>query len=398
MHSGFRIGRLFGIDIRVDWSWLVIFFLITWNLAAAMDAIHAQWDVALRWGVAVAGSLLFFMSVLAHELAHSLVAKAQGITVGSIRLHLFGGVSNIQQEPDSPGREFLMAVLGPVTSLVIGAALLLITGFATTLFGSPATSAQEMLGQLNPTFTILAWLGSINILLGVFNLIPGFPLDGGRILRAVLWALSDNLRLATQWASWVGQGISWMMIFSGIAMAFGVQIPFFGEGLVGGLWLAFIGWFLHNAAVQSYQQMVVRDALEDIPVAEVMRRNPPTITSDRRVSELFSEYIMQTDDQGFPVVDGGQLVGLVTLQDVRETPREAWETTQVREIMTPAEALVTVGPEDGAIHALDELAQRDIRQLPVISGGQLEGLVRRRDIVKWLQLQSNVDLGGRAQQ
>ncbi|MGC9468982.1 MAG: site-2 protease family protein [Anaerolineae bacterium] len=389
MHSGFSIGKIFGIEIRVDWSWLVIFLLVTWNLASAMGTIHGAWGSMIRWGVAVSGSLLFFFSVLAHELAHSLVAKSRGLPVSSIRLHLFGGVSNIQREPDSPGSEFVMAILGPVTSLVIGGVLLLIVGFAADL---PQGPPEEMLAQLGPTLTVVTWLGSVNVILGIFNLIPGFPLDGGRVLRSILWAITDNLRLATQWASWTGRGISWLMIFAGTAMAFGVRIPFFGEGLISGLWLAFIGWFLHNAAVQSYRQLVIRDALEDVPVTEVMRRNPPTVSSDRTVADLVHSYIMQTDDQSFPVVDQGDLVGLVTLQDVRSVPRDSWETTRVREIMTPAQALVTLSLEDNASRALDELAGRDIRQLPIVNQGQLEGLVRRRDIFKWLQLQSDVDI------
>lgn len=391
MRSGFRIGKIFGIEVRVDWSWLVIFFLVSWNLATYMGELHGNWGAAVHWSVSIAGALLFFLSVLAHELAHSLVAQSRGIPVSSIRLHLFGGVSNIQREPDSPSSEFAMAILGPVTSLVIGGALLLITGLVANTSGGSGASPQDVLTRLNPTLTILAWLGSVNVILGVFNLIPGFPLDGGRVLRSILWAITDNLRQATQWASWIGQGISWLMVFAGIAMAFGVRIPLLGQGFASGLWLAFIGWFLHNAAVQSYQQMVIRDALEDVPVTEVMRRNPPTISPNRSVAELVHDYIMQTDERGFPVVDQGDLVGMVTLDDVRSISRDAWQSTRVQEIMTPKERLQTLTTEANASDALDSLAQFDIRQLPVLSEGRLQGLVRRSDIVKWLQLQSDID-------
>ncbi len=393
MHSGFRIGKVFGIEVHVDWSWLVIFFLVSWNLATYMGDVHGNWDATVRWSVAVAGALLFFLSVLAHELAHSLVAQSRGMPVSSIRLHLFGGVSNIQQEPDSPGDEFLMAILGPVTSLVIGGGLLLITAVAANITGGPAGSPQDILAQLNPTLTILAWLGSVNVILGVFNLIPGFPLDGGRVLRSILWSITGNLRQATQWASWTGQGISWLMVFAGIAMAFGVRIPLLGQGFVSGMWLAFIGWFLHNAAVQSYRQMVVRDALDDVPVTEVMRRDPPTISPNRSVAELVHDYIMQTDERGFPVVDQGDLVGMVTLEDVRSIARDAWQSTRVQEIMTPKQELQTLSADSNASDALDKLAQLDIRQLPILSEGRLQGLVRRSDIVKWLQLQSDISGG-----
>ncbi|MGC9522865.1 MAG: site-2 protease family protein [Anaerolineae bacterium] len=391
MRSGFRIGKIFGIEVCVDWSWLVIFFLVSWNLATYMGELHGNWGAAVRWSVSIAGALLFFLSVLAHELAHSVVAQSRGIPVSSIRLHLFGGVSNIQREPDSPSSEFAMAILGPVTSLVIGGALLLITGLVVNTSGGSGASPQDVLTRLNPTLTILAWLGSVNVILGVFNLIPGFPLDGGRVLRSLLWAITDNLRQATQWASWIGQGISWLMVFAGIAMAFGVRIPLLGQGFASGLWLAFIGWFLHNAAVQSYQQMVIRDALEDVPVTEVMRRNLPTISPNRSVAELVHDYIMQTDERGFPVVDQGDLVGMVTLDDVRSISRDAWQSTRVQEIMTPRERLQTLTTEANASDALDGLAQFDIRQLPVLSEGRLQGLVRRSDIVKWLQLQSDID-------
>lgn len=389
MRSGFRIGELFGIQIRVDWSWLVIFFLVSWNLSTSLGAAHSNWNVALRWGVAIIAALLFFVSVLAHELAHSLVAKSQGMTVRSIRLHLFGGVSNIQREPDSPKSEFVMAILGPVTSLVIGGLLLLMVGLLSSPLDIANQSAQQMLSQFGPITTMMVWLGSVNLTLGIFNLIPGFPLDGGRVLRSILWALTDNLRRATQLASWVGRAISWLMIFAGVAMAFGADI--LGGGFANGLWLTFIGWFLHNAAIQSYHRMVIRDALEDVPIEELMQRKFETVQPDRSVGNLVHNNIMQSDDQAFPVVDGDQLIGIVTLDDVRSVPRDDWPSTYVREIMTPAADLVTVSPDEDASRALDYLAAHDVRQLPVLRQGHLEGLVRRHDIVKWLQLQSDVN-------
>jgi Zn-dependent protease/CBS domain-containing protein len=388
MSSGFKIGRLFGINIRIDWSWLVIFLLVTWNLGAAMSIIHPDWGSGVQWLVAVAGSLLFFFSVLAHELAHSIIAKSRGLPVSSIRLHLFGGVSNIGREPDSPGGEFVMAIMGPVTSLVIGGALLLLVAFAANDL-TTATTTAGMLTQLSPTWTIVAWLGSVNILLGIFNMIPGFPLDGGRVLRSIIWAITDNLTQATRVASWSGRIVAWLMIAAGIAMAFGVQIPFLGQGLVGGLWLAFIGWFLHNAAVQSYQQLIIRDALEDVCISDLMRRSPPTVSADLTVAELVHDYIMQTDDQGFAVVDGGRLEGLVSVEQVRDIQQDTWTTTRVRDIMTPASELSPLRPDDDANQALERLSDQNVREVPVLRNGQLEGLVRRRDIVRWLRLQSD---------
>jgi Zn-dependent protease/predicted transcriptional regulator len=353
MRSGFRIGRIFGIDIRVDWSWLFIFVLVTWNLSTLFSQSHAGWTPTLVWGLSLFAALLFFASVLGHELAHSLVAKAQGVPVRNITLFMFGGVSNIQRDPESAWGEFWMALVGPLTSLILGGILLLIGGRG-------------------------------------FNLIPGFPLDGGRVLRSILWAISGNLRRATRWAAGVGQLIAWAMILAGIGMVFGLQIPFFGTGLVGGLWLAFIGWFLHTASAQSYQQLVVHDILEQVTVERIMRMDPPTVPANSSVSELVHDHVMGADDYGFPVLDGGRLAGIVTLDDVRKVARDTWDTVVVREIMTPANQLSTVSPAEDAAQALDKLVQNDVRQLPVMRGGELVGLLRRRDIVKWLQLHSEM--------
>lgn len=389
MRSGVKVGKIFGININIDWSWLFIFFLITWNLAVVFGRFHSDWGPGLRWSLALVASLLFFASVLAHELAHSLMAKAQGISVRNITLFLFGGVSNIQRQPASPRAEFLITIVGPVTSIVLGL-LFIWTGGATAAanLGSNVTNPANLIAEFGPATTILLWLGWINIILGVFNMIPGFPLDGGRILRSILWAISQNLRRATRWASWVGQTIAWLFIVAGIAMIFGVTIPFFGTGFISGLWLAFIGWFLNSASVQSYRQIVVQDILEDVPVERLMRTDPPTVEPNCSLSDLVHNHVMGTDDHAFPVLENGQLVGLVTLEDVRGTSREVWDTTTVRDVMTPAQELVTATSDDDAAQTLTRLMQRDVRQLPVLSGNNLAGVLRRRDIMRWLQLQS----------
>jgi CBS domain-containing protein len=244
------------------------------------------------------------------------------------------------------------------------------------------------LAGLDPITTILLWLGPVNILLGLFNLIPGFPLDGGRVLRAILWGATDNFRTATRWAAWVGQAVAWLMILAGIAIIFGVRLPFLGGGFISGLWLAFIGWFLSSAAMQSEQQLVLHDVLEGVPVSRLMRSNVPTVPPTISVAELVHRYVMGTDERAFPVMDGDRLVGLVTLEDIRKVAREAWDTTSANAIMTPAEELTSVTPQTDAAEALDKLQQRDVRQVPVVSEGHLVGMVRRRDIMRWLQLQS----------
>ncbi|RPI33111.1 MAG: CBS domain-containing protein [Chloroflexota bacterium] len=389
MRSGLKLARLFGINIYIDWSWIFIFLLVTWNLAAGVfPQIHPEWSLGLNIAIGLAASLLFFGSVLAHELAHSLVAKASGLPVRRITLFIFGGVSNIEREPPSPLTEFLISIVVPLTSLILGALFIVLGGASLMSVGTSLGNPTQALRNLDPLSTLLIWLGPINILLGIFNLIPGFPLDGGRVLRSILWAATNNLRTATRWATLVGQIVAWLFIIAGIAMAFGVRIPFFGTGIISGLWLAFIGWFLNNAASQSYQQVVVEDMLEGVPVSRLMRPNAPTVDPNIPVSGLVDQFIMGTDERAFPVVVENRLVGLVCLEDVRKVPRTAWDETQVGQIMTPADKLDIVNPREDANDALNKLVRRDIRQMPVVQNGQLVGMLRRRDIMRWLQLQS----------
>lgn len=389
--QGLHIGRLFGIDIRLDWTWLVIFALVTYSLGSTFGQVHPEWGRSLQWGVAIISALLFFGSVLAHELAHSLVSQARGNPVDSITLFLFGGVASIREEPDAPLSEFLMAILGPVTSLVIGGGLLVVAA----LIAGPIPAVAdpiEVIAQADPVTVVLLWLGSINVILGIFNMIPGFPLDGGRVLRSILWALTDDLRSATRWASWVGQGFGWLMIASGISMVFGASIPFFGSGLFNGLWLAFIGWYLNNASEQSYKRVVVQDILEGVPVKSMMRKDPPTASASESVASLVHDHILGTDEHSFPVLDNGNLLGIVTLEDVRSVPRERWESTPVRQIMTASDDCAVLSPDGDAAAAITKLSTCDVHQLPVVENGRLTGALRRQDLIRWMQL--NAETGG----
>jgi Zn-dependent protease len=366
--------------------------LISWNLGAFFGQTHPDWSSGLQWGIAIIAALLFFASVLAHELAHSLMAQARGVSVRSITLFLFGGVSNIQKEPESPQSEFLITIVGPLTSIVLGVVFILLGSAMGGLRNISLAGGANALSQLGPVNTVLFWLGPINLVLGIFNLIPGFPLDGGRLLRSLLWAGTDNLRQATRWASRVGQAIAWLMIFTGVAIIFGANIPFFGSDFISGIWLAFIGWFLNSASIQSYRQVVIRDLLEDVPVQRMMRDDPPTATADSNVSNLVHERMMKSDEHAFPVVENGRLTGLVTLEDIRQVDKDNWDHTRVRDVMTPAADLVTVTAEADAADAMQKLQRRDVRQLPVTAGDELRGVLRRRDIMKWLQLQADEQL------
>ncbi len=392
MRHGFRIGKIAGIAIDIDWSWLFIFLLISWSLAfGVFRPIHPDWSMGLVWTMAFTASLLFFASILAHEFAHSLTAKAFGLPIRRITLFLFGGVSNLEREPQSPRAEFLITIMGPLTSFALGTFFLLL-GYL-RVGRLPVSTQPGALADLDPISTMLLWLGPINILVALFNLVPGFPLDGGRVLRSIIWASTGSFVRATRLAAGVGQLFAWLLIASGIAMIFGISVPFFGRGLIGGVWLIFIGWFLSSAAMQSFQQVLTEDLLEGVPVSRLMRSNVPTVTPYISVSDFVYDHLIGTDERAFPVMEGSQLVGLVCLEDVRKTSRETWDTKLVRDIMTPWERLATVAPGEDAATALNRLASNDVRQVPVVDEGRLVGMLRRRDIVRWLQLHSEFVAG-----
>jgi CBS domain-containing protein len=243
---------------------------------------------------------------------------------------------------------------------------------------------QAVLARLGPLTTLLAWLGPVNIFLGIFNMVPGFPMDGGRVLRAVMWAITGDLRRATQAASRIGQGFAFLLMSTGFMMVLGLRVPFLGGGFVNGLWLALIGWFLNNAAVMSYRQLLVRMSLEHVPVARLMQTQFTRIDPQMRVSTLVDEQLMPSGQRAFPVERDGALVGLVSLADLRKCPRETWADSTVAEIMTPVKALVCLTPQQDAMEALALVAQGNLNQLPVVDNDKLVGLVRREDILKWL--------------
>jgi CBS domain-containing protein len=271
--------------------------------------------------------------------------------------------------------------------------------------GMPLADAQTTLtgyAQLGPLVTLLAWLGPINLVIGVFNLIPAFPLDGGRVLRSILWGISGNLRASTHRVSVVGQLFGWAFIAVGIAMTFGLHVAFFGTGLVGGLWLAFIGWFLHGAASQADKRLAIDEALAGHSVEEIMRRNGPSVSPDLSLVTLVHDYLIRSDERAVPVVRDGELLGMVSVSDMRAIPPGEWPTTPVAWVMRPSASLTVASPEEPLAQALGQLAERDIEQLPVLHEGRLVGMLQRRDIARWLELawkptarQKSLSTGGR---
>src|SRR5690606_14065965 len=302
----FRLGSVFGFEIRIDFSWFIIFALILWSFTfGVFPASFPGLGTATYIGMGVVGTLLFFASLLAHELSHSVVARTKGIPVEGITLFIFGGMARTRLEAEEPGDEFYIAVVGPVSSIVIGLLFGLVWWGGTRAGWSVAVTG------------VAAYLGVLNVALAVFNLLPGFPLDGGRLFRSLVWKMTGDVTKATRVASTGGKWLGYVLVGLGILQAF-------SGNMLGGLWLVFIGWFLRNAAITSYEQHVVRMVLEGVRAAETMTRNPETVPSDLTVQDLVDDYFMRRRYQAFPVVDDGHPVGIVTLHQVKELPREEW--------------------------------------------------------------------------
>lgn len=397
MTDSLQLGRIFGIRIALDWSVTVIFLLVLFQLGAVLFPYwHPDWHPLLVWSVALGAALVFFASILVHELSHALMGRAYGMNVRSITLFMFGGIANIEREPPSPKAEVLMAIVGPITSFVLGVAFVLMAAWFSNRAWMTAEDSMQAISNLGPIATLLAWVGPINILLAIFNMIPGFPLDGGRVLRGILWWRMGSLIQATHIAAIVGQVLAWLLILTGIAMAFGIAVPVFGRGFVGGLWLVLIGWFLSSAARASYQQVLIERLLEDIRVRDLMWSHPQTVSPEMTVQNLVDRYMMRSDQRAFPVIEDERFIGLICLEDVRKLSRGLWAQKRITEIMTQAGDLETVAPDDDAIEAVRRLSRHDIAQVPVLDRGRLVGLFRRQDFMRWIELSNAHELKHRA--
>ena len=369
--SSIPIGRLFGISLRLHYSWFFILALVTWALAAGyFPEVFPDWSTAIYWLMGLATSLLFFISLLMHEMAHSLVAQAAGIRIKSITLFILGGVSQMTEEPQKPAIEFRVALAGPLTSLVIG-------GVCWGIW----LGAR---GFSEPLEALAFWLGWINIVLAGFNLIPAFPLDGGRILRSILWWRKRSLKDATRVASTVGRGTGWLFILGGIWLVF--------TGLwINGLWLTFVGWFLQNAAAGSYRQVAVQDILQGHTVSEVMTRECPPVRPDISIDQLIHDHILDSGHRCFPVVENGSLVGLISFRDVKGVPRDLRAAKTVRDAMTPLDRLKKVGPGDDLVDVLQLLTTEDVNQVPVMDNGNIIGMVARDALLSFIRVRGELD-------
>ena len=368
-----RLGRIRGIEIAINWSWLIIFVLLTWSLALFFfPPLFPDWSIGTYWIVGAISTVLLFVSVLLHELAHSLVAESEGIPVHSITLFVFGGVSNIEREPPTAKTEFLMAIAGPMTSLVIGVLSYL------ALIGFGAALPLVLRG-------ILFAMAVYNVILGAFNLLPGFPLDGGRVFRSIIWGATGSFQEATTIATIIGQVFAYVLIFGGLFLAI-------TGAFLSGIWLVFIGWFLNNAAMMSRQQAKADAALRGVRVASVMTTNPPEVPAETSLTDFVDDYVLARNLRALPVVadHGDQLVGLVTLREVQTVPRDRWGSTTVSQVMLPASRLTVATPEEPLAEALRDLSTDDLNQLPVVSEGRLVGFLTRGNIIQYLRVREEL--------
>lgn len=383
--QGLKLGKVFGVDVAIDRSWIFIFILLTWSLSSLFLSWHPNWPVMLALGVAVAASCIFFVSLLVHEFAHSLTAKAFGVPVRDITLFLFGGVSQFEREPPSPWADFLIAVVGPAASIGLG---FLFAAVFSVLTGGPAGLIEDpetAFAHLGPVSTLLLWLGPVNVLVGLFNLVPAFPLDGGRVVRAILWGVTRDQRRATRAAAYTGQVIAWCMIGLGIAMIFGVTIPFFGRGIVGGIWLAFIGWFLMSAALRAVEQTRLDALFEGVRVARLMRTRGTAVEPEMPLAELVREVFVRSDERAVPVLHDGHFLGLVAAERVRAIPPAEWERWTAGDVAAPAERTEHATPDEPVASALTKLGRSRQAALPVLEGEHLVGLLFPEDVARWIE-------------
>ncbi|HET9533686.1 MAG TPA: site-2 protease family protein, partial [Blastocatellia bacterium] len=356
MESNIKLGRLFGIEVGVSYSWFIIFFLITFSLWSNYATEHASWPSAWHVIAALATSFLFFASLLIHELSHSLLALAKGLPVHSITLFIFGGVSRIEKEAMNAATEFWVGVIGPISSAALAG-----------LFYSVALLVND---PNSPLGAMAGWLALINLFLAIFNLIPGFPLDGGRVLRAAVWGVTGSLHKATRIAASVGQGFAYIFIIGGILLAI--------EGnVVNGLWLAFIGWFLLDAARSSQQAMVFERAMKGARARDVMSADVPTVPAEMNLAEFVDERLMRTGRRCFVVLRGGHMIGILTTHEIKAVDREQWPRLTVEQVMRPYETMKWVGPNTDLHKVLELMDTDDVNQVPVVTDGNLEGIIRR---------------------
>jgi len=370
-----RLGTILGFEVGVDASWIVIAVLLTWSLAAGLfPARHPDLSAPTYWAMGIVGTIALFLSVVLHELSHSLVARRHGVEMRGITLFLFGGVAQMGSEPETPRAEFLIAIAGPIASVVIGGVFFLV-GMVSAAVSAPI-----------PVTGVLTYVGLVNMILAVFNLVPAFPLDGGRVLRAALWHFKHDLRQATRIASQIGSGFGMVLIVLG-------AMSLLDGNLIAGMWWMLIGMFLRGAARKSYQQLMVRRALEGEPVSRFMCADPTTVSPDISLSSLVEDYFYQDFHTFYPVVGADGLVGGVSLKQVKNIPRARWGDYIVGDLAERLSESNTIQPDTDAVEVLSSMQKTVISRLMVVEGDRLMGIVTLKDLLRFLALRIELEEG-----
>jgi Zn-dependent protease len=374
--GGFSIGRWFGFPIRIDYSWFLIAALVVWTFSALEFPRQLPgYSGGIYYGMGVSGALLFFLSVLLHELSHSLVARARGIQIEGITLFIFGGIAQAKEEAKRPLDEFLLTIAGPLCSVALAGAF-----YGLFLLAESA-------GWPTPIVAVFRFLAILNLVLAIFNMIPGFPLDGGRIFRSVVWAATGNLERATRWATLGGRIFGYLLIIFGL-----IQILQFGL-LLSGLWAAFIGWFLANAASSSYRQFTVRQMLSRIPVSRVMSTEPVVVPPHLTVQRLIDDYLARRSESAFPVMLDGAVLGIVSLKDATAIPDELRSFTRVDQVMRPTYDLRTVRRDQPLDEVVTEMEPGGDSSVLVLENGHLVGLLSMGDLREWVRRLKRLGIG-----
>jgi len=368
MQPQIRLGRIFGIEIGLHYSWLVIAVLIATSLAGHFSEANPDWEATTIWTLSITTALLFFVAIILHELAHAAVARLRGLPVRSITLFALGGVAQMGREAADGKTGFWLGIAGPLMSALIGALCLGIAWMlGWTFVVEPST----------PIIAMLVWLGYINLGLAIFNMVPGFPMDGGRVFRAVIWWITGNAARATRTAAATGQVIGYAFILLGV-------LRFFGGAGISGLWMAFIGWFLLSAAQATTAQAEFTETLRDVRVADLMTRDCTPVDGNTNLQTFVHEYLLRMGRRCFLIVEKGKVIGLVTINEVKPIPQARWPFTTVYDVMIPLERLRTVTPQTPVTEALEIIGRENIHQLPVVSDGHLEGMISRDQIMNQL--------------
>ncbi len=367
--------KILGFQVRIDFSWIIIAIIIAWSLSTGFFPYHLEGlSTGTYWAMGIVGALGLFLSIIFHEFSHSVVARRYGIPMKGITLFIFGGMAEMGDEPTSPRGEFMMAIAGPISSLFISGVFYAISALGVQL-GIPM-----------PINGVIQYLALINLVLAVFNMLPAYPLDGGRVLRSLLWAIKGNMRWATRIASNIGSGFGIFLIVMGI-----YNVLFVGN-FIGGMWWFLIGLFLYNAAQLSYQQLITRRALEGESVRRFMKTDPVTVSSDLPLDRLVEDYVYRYHHKMYPVVsESGRVQGCVTTRQIKEIPKENWNRKQVFEITQPCTEENSIAPDTDAIKALSLMNQTGVSRLLVMEGERLAGVVTLKDLLDFLSLRVELD-------